>query len=67
VNNRQVNSGVTHLTSPKAALLVGDYEVTAAPPAGATDQGFVASVTVLPEYAVWVKAGAPGWKDAAER
>jgi len=67
VNNRQVNSGVTHLTAPKAALLVGDYEVTAAPPAGATDQGFVASVTVLPEYAVWVKAGAPGWKDAAER
>jgi len=28
VNNLQVNSGVTNLTPPQAALLVGDYEVT---------------------------------------
>ena len=56
VNNLQINSGVTNLTAPKAALLVGSYEVTSAPPAGAVEKGYVASVTVLPEYAVWVYA-----------
>jgi hypothetical protein len=56
VNNLQVNSGVTNLTAPKGALLVGNYEVTSARPAGAADKGYVASVTVLPEYAVWVHA-----------
>ena len=56
VNNLQVNSGVTNLTVPKAALLVGNYEVTSVPPVGAVDKGYVASVTVLPEYAVWVHA-----------
>jgi len=56
VNNLQVNSGVTNLTVPKAALLVGNYEVTSAPAAGAAAKGYVASVTVLPEYAVWVHA-----------
>ena len=55
-NNLQVNSGVINLTAPKAALLVGNYEVTSAPPVGTADQGYVASVTVLPEYAVWVHA-----------
>jgi hypothetical protein len=55
-NNLQVNSGVTNLTAPKAALLVGNYEVTALPPAGAKNKGYIASVTVLPEYAVWVHA-----------
>jgi hypothetical protein len=54
VNNQQVNSGVTNLTVPKAALLVGNSEVTSAPAAGASGKGYVASVTVLPEYAVWV-------------
>jgi hypothetical protein len=57
VNNLQVNSGVTNLTAPKGELLVGHYEVTSAPPVGAADKGYVASVTVLPEYAVWVHAG----------
>jgi hypothetical protein len=56
VNNQQVNSGVTNLTAPKGELLVGNYEVTSAPPVGAADKGYVASVTVLPEYAVWVHA-----------
>jgi hypothetical protein len=56
VNNQQVNSGVTHLTAPKEKLLVGNYEVTSAPPVGATNQGYVSSVTVLPEYAVWIHA-----------
>jgi len=56
VNNLQVNSGVTNLTPPKAALLVGNYEVTSAPPVNAADNGYVASVTVLPEYAVWIHA-----------
>ncbi|MEO7718586.1 MAG: beta-galactosidase [Capsulimonas sp.] len=57
VNNQQVNSGVTNLTAPKGELLVGNYEVTSAPPASVADKGYVASVTVLPEYAVWVHAG----------
>ncbi|MCW3062431.1 MAG: glycosyl hydrolase family 35 [Capsulimonas sp.] len=57
VNNQQVNSGVTNLTAPKGELLVGNYEVTSAPPAGVADKGYIASVTVLPEYAVWVHAG----------
>jgi len=57
VNNQQVNSGVINLTAPKGALLVGNYEVTSAPPVGSADKGYVASVTVLPEYAVWVHAG----------
>jgi alpha-L-rhamnosidase len=56
INNLQVNSGVTNLTPPKAALLVGNYEVTSRPPVGVAIQGYVASVTVLPEYAVWVHA-----------
>lgn len=56
MNNQQVNSGVTHLTAPKEKLLVGNYEVTSAPPVGATNQGYVSSVTVLPEYAVWIHA-----------
>ena len=59
VNNQQVNSGVTNLTAPKGELLVGNYEVTSAPPAGAVDKGYVASLTVLPEYAVWVHVAAP--------
>jgi beta-galactosidase len=57
VNNLQVNSGVTNLTAPKGELLVGNYEVTSAPPVGAAHKGYIASVTVLPEYAVWVHAG----------
>lgn len=59
VNNLQVNSGITNLTAPKEKLLVGNYEVTAVPAAGITDKGYVASVTVLPEYAVWVHATSP--------
>ena len=54
VNNLQVNSGVTNLAAPKGALLVGNYKVTSAPPVGAAAKGYVASVTVLTEYAVWV-------------
>ena len=57
VNNQQVNSGVTNLTAPKGELLVGNYAVTSAPSVGGVDRGYVASVTVLPEYAVWVHAG----------
>ncbi len=56
INNQQVNSGVTNLTAPKAALLVGNYEVSSSAAAGTADQGYVAAVTVLPEYAVWVHA-----------
>lgn len=56
VNNLQVNSGVTNLTAPKEKLLVGNYEVTSTPPVGTADKDYVASVTVLPEYAVWVHA-----------
>jgi hypothetical protein len=56
VNNQQVNSGATNLIAPKEKLLVGNYEVTSAPPVGSTDKGYVASVTVLPEYAVWIHA-----------
>jgi len=59
VNNLQVNSGVTNLTAPKQALLVGNYQAPAAPPVGATAKGYIASVTVLPEYAVWVHAARP--------
>jgi alpha-L-rhamnosidase len=58
-NNLQVNSGVTNLTAPKAALLVGNYEVASALPAGTAGKGYFASVTVLPEYAVWVHAAGP--------
>jgi len=47
---------VTNLKAPKAALLVGNYEVTDTPPVGLVDKGYVASVMVLPEYAVWVHA-----------
>jgi len=56
VNDLQVNSGVTNLTAPKGALLVGNYEVASAPPVGAADKGYVAAVTVVPEYAAWVHA-----------
>ena len=55
VDNLQVNSGVAHLAVPKSALLVGNYEVSSAPPTGAADKGYVAEVTVLPEYAVWIQ------------
>ncbi|BDI28999.1 hypothetical protein CCAX7_10500 [Capsulimonas corticalis] len=57
VNNQQVNSGAPNLAAPKGELLVGSYEVTSAPPAGIANKGYIASVTVLPEYAVWVDAG----------
>jgi len=56
INNQQVNSGVTNLTPPKAALLVGNDEVTSVPPVSGAVKGYVASVTVLPEYSVWVHA-----------
>ena len=59
INNLQVDSGVTNLMAPKQKLLVGNYEVASGPVVGPADKGYVASVAVLPEYAVWVHAGVP--------
>ena len=54
VDNLEVNSGVTNLSAPKGELLVGNSEVATALPANGSEKGYVASVTVLPEYAAWV-------------
>jgi len=55
VDNLQVDSGQINLALPKSSMLVGNYQVSA-PPAGGSEKGYVSSVTVLPEYAVWVNA-----------
>lgn len=58
VDNREVNSGVSKLEAPAGDLLIGTYEAAAASPAKGSEKGYVASVRVLPEYAVWVQAAA---------
>lgn len=54
INNEEVNSGVTDLEAPKGELLVSNYEKSSAPPTNGTEKGYVALVTVHPEYAVWI-------------
>ena len=58
VNNLTVNSAAVNLTLPKSDMLVGNYEVTPALPASESNKGYVSSVKLIPEYAVWVHAAA---------
>ena len=55
VDNLQVNTGRIQLEVPKSSMLVGHYGV-AAPVSSSPEKGYVSSVAVLPEYAVWVRA-----------